>query len=94
MSVEDREVLNKKRDIKENADRHPQVLHERILKLEKQIKLKFGNCFQKVRKAFLALDSDYDGKITVEDLLRYFGNDLDIDYDDLKKLITDKDSKK
>lgn len=27
-------------------------------------------------------------------MLRYFGNDLNIDYDDLKKLITDKDSKK
>jgi len=40
------------------------------------------------------LDSDYDGYITVEDMLRYLGNDLNINYDDLKKLITDKDSKK
>lgn len=40
----------------------------------------------------MALDSDYDGFITVEDLLRFFGSDLKIDYHDLKKLITDKDS--
>jgi hypothetical protein len=37
------------------------------------------------------LDSDYDGFVTVEDMLRFFGNDPNIDYDDLKKLITDKD---
>lgn len=47
-----------------------------------------------MRKAFLALDSDYDGFVTTEDMLRFFGNDASIDYDDLKKLITDKDSKK
>jgi hypothetical protein len=47
-----------------------------------------------VRKAFLALDSDYDGYITIEDMLRYFGSDLKIEYDDLKKLMRDKDSKK
>lgn len=32
--------------------------------------------------------------MTVEDLLQYFGSDMNIDYNDLKKLITDKDSKK
>jgi len=47
-----------------------------------------------VRKAFLILDTDYDGFITIEDLLKYFANETEIDYDDLKKLINDKDSKK
>lgn len=44
-SDEDREVLNKKRELKENRHKHPQVLEERVLKLEKLIKLRFGNCF-------------------------------------------------
>lgn len=67
-------------------------MEERVLKLEKEIKQRFGNNFQKVRKAFLALDSDYDGYITIEDLLRYFGSDLKIEYNDLKKILKDKDS--
>lgn len=58
------------------------------------MKTKFSNCFESVRKAFLSLDSDYDGIITVEDILKYFGNETDLNYNDLKKLITDKDSKK
>jgi hypothetical protein len=58
------------------------------------IKLKFSNCFSSVQKAFLALDKDYDGFIDVEDFLTYFSNDATINYDDLKKLVTDKDAKK
>jgi Ca2+-binding EF-hand superfamily protein len=44
-----------------------------LKKLEKILKDKFSNNWESVRKAFLALDSDYDGYITVEDILRYFG---------------------
>jgi len=62
--------------------------------VEKILKDKFSNNWESVRKAFLALDTDYDGYITVEDILRYFGQEKDIDYNDLKKLIRDKDSKK
>ena len=47
-----------------------------------------------MRKAFLALDSDYDGYITIEDILKYFGNETDLNFNDLKKLIMDKDHKK
>jgi len=47
-----------------------------------------------VRKAFLALDADFDGFITVEDILKYFGTDTDLNYNELKKLMIDKDSKK
>ncbi len=47
-----------------------------------------------MRKAFLTLDSDYDGIITVEDILKHFGNETDLNFNDLKKLMIDKDSKK
>ena len=57
-----------------------------------------------MRKAFLALDTDYDGFVTVEDILRNFGdqngqnkdkNSRDgINFNDLKKLIMEKDSTK
>mgnify|MGYP002630732892 FL=1 len=42
----------------------------------------------------MALDTDYDGYITIEDILKYFGNETDLNYNDLKKLIIDKDHKK
>jgi len=44
----------------------------RVKRLEKLLKDRFSN-FDSVRKAFLGLDTDYDGFITVEDILRYFG---------------------
>ena len=43
-----------------------------------------------MRKAFLDLDDDFDGFVTVEDILRYFGS-KDLDFKDLTKLIIDKD---
>ena len=58
------------------------------------MKKKFSNCFEEVNKAFIKLDSDYDGFITIEDILKYFGNETDLNYNDLKKLMKDKDSKK
>lgn len=57
------------------------------------IKKKFGNQYETVRKAFLDLDTDYDGFITVEDIFRHFGNNENMNYDDLKKMINDKDCK-
>lgn len=48
-----------------------------------------------MRKAFLDLDTDYDGYVTVDDILRFFGSeDKDLDFKDLTKLIIDKDNKK
>lgn len=70
------------------------MIEDRLLKLEIRLKTKFSNCFESVRKAFLALDTDYDGFITVEDILKYFGNETDLNFNDLKKLILDKDIKK
>lgn len=63
-----------------------------MLALEKRLKLKFSNCFESVRKAFLQLDQDYDGYITIEDILKYLGNEKDLNYEDLTKLIKEKDS--
>ena len=47
-----------------------------------------------MRKAFLALDTDFDGYITVEDLMRWLGSNDNVNYNDLKKLIMDKDPQK
>jgi Ca2+-binding EF-hand superfamily protein len=35
-----------------------------------------------VRKAFLALDKDFDGFVTIEDFLHYFGTDP-LEFEDL-----------
>ena len=80
-------------ELLKNKLNQPKVIEERLIKLEKKLKVKFSNCFESVRKAFLALDTDYDGLITVEDILKYFGNETDLNFNDLKKLITDKDYK-
>jgi Ca2+-binding EF-hand superfamily protein len=67
----------------------------KLTKLENLIKDRFQNNWVSVRKAFLDLDTDYDGFVTVEDILRYFGTDnKEFDFKDLKKLIVDKDSKR
>lgn len=71
------------------------MILSRLQKLEHYIKDKFANNWVSVRKAFLDLDTDYDGYVTVEDLLRLFGaENKEFDFNDLKKLINDKDSKK
>jgi Ca2+-binding EF-hand superfamily protein len=71
------------------------------------LKEKFSNNWDSVRKAFLGLDTDYDGFITVEDILRNFGggqsngaakntNETNssgsFNFNDLKKLMIEKDS--
>jgi Ca2+-binding EF-hand superfamily protein len=56
------------------------------------IKDKLASNWVSVRKAFLDLDTDYDGYVTVEDILRVLGSDdKDVDFNDLAKLIKDKD---
>ena len=78
----------------QNKELQPAVIEKRIKDLEKHIKLKIANNYFQVRKAFLALDADFDGFITVEDLLRYMGHNEKVNYDDMKKLIMDKDPTK
>lgn len=46
--------------------------------------------YQTVRKAFLALDKDFDGAVTIEDFLHYFGTEP-LEYEDLQKLLCVKD---
>ena len=57
------------------------------------LKQKFANNFTSVKKAFLALDITRDGFIQEEEILRFVGA-LELDYNDLKKLIMDNDSSK
>jgi len=45
-----------------------------------------------VRKAFLNLDTDHDGFISCEDILRYFGSDTELNINHLKKILNDKSS--
>ena len=86
--------VNKNAD-KDNSDEAQGILAERLKKMERLLKDKFSNNWESVRKAFLALDSDHDGFITVEDILRHFGQEKSlVNYNDLKKIIVDKDSKK
>jgi hypothetical protein len=49
--------------------------------------MKMASNWVSVRKAFLDLDSDYDGFITPEDFSKHFGNSDDITYDDMRLLI-------
>lgn len=63
---------------------------DRLLKIDKIIKNKFSNLWVSVRKAFLDLDIDKDGLVNSQDIMRYFGEDDQIDYIDLRKLIIDK----
>ena len=92
--ADDKAAYQNKRELLKNLENQPKIIEDRVVKLETKLKTKFSNCFESVRKAFLALDTDYDGIITVEDILKYFGNETDLNYNDLKKLINDKDSKK
>ena len=91
-SEDEKQARVTKSELRHNKEQQPAVIFARIEKLEKVMRLKLSSCYESVRKAFLALDTDYDGYITVEDIMRFFGNEKDINYLDLKKLITDKDS--
>lgn len=66
---------------------------DRITKVEKALRGKFGMKFDSVKKAFLSMDTDHDGYITIEDFLRNF-SDIEVSYDDLAKLMRERDSKR
>ena len=75
----------------ENREEQPKIVQDRINKIEKVLRLKLSDSYDSVRKAFLSLDSNHDGFITIEDFLRNFGDEKDVNYLDLKKLIESKD---
>lgn len=64
-----------------------------MVQLEKVIKHALGGNHNSVRKTFLLLDSHNKGYITVQDIFAAVSqhSDLEIDYDDLKKLVMDHD---
>jgi len=92
-SDSEKAVKKMKGELKTNGDRQPAIVEKRIRKLDEMLKHKFSLNYSSVREAFLSLDGNFDGKITVEDMLKHFKPEDGIDYDDLKKLLTDKDSK-
>ena len=53
--------------------------------------MKLNSNYDSVRKAFLAIDQDHDGFITIEDFLKTFEEMGELDYHDIKKLINSKD---
>ena len=83
-------------EMQKNRGQQPQIIKDRLVRLERLLKDRFSNNWDSVRKAFLDLDTDYDGFITVEDILRYFGSDSskDFNFNDLKKILMEKDSRK
>ena len=64
----------------------------RIKSMEKLLKEKLSNNWVSVRKAFLDLDSDYDGFISVEDFAKLVGGSSTFDFNILKMLIKMKNS--
>ena len=56
-------------------DTQQRAIVSKLSKLENLIKDRFSNNWVSVRKAFLDLDTDYDGFVTVEDILRYLGSE-------------------
>lgn len=92
--LEEKKAADFREQINNNWEDQHVVLQKRLSQLEQKLKIKFSNCFESVRKAFLELDSDRDGFITIEDILKHFGNERDLLFNDLKKLMKDKDSKK
>jgi len=90
----DRRALSIKNSLKHNSTQQPAIIEARINAMDKMIKMKFSDAYHTVRQAFLALDTDYDGYVTLEDILRHFDKGHNFNGEDLKKLITDKDSKK
>lgn len=94
---EDDNIKEEEFKLEKNLDENSksEILIDRMLKIEKLLKDKFSNNFISIRKAFLNLDTDYDGFITAEDIARQFGKgNQKLDFRDLRTLIVNRDSKR
>ena len=88
-----REIDNLKGELDNNRD--SALVENRLRDLEKMIISKFEAGWTEVKKAFLDMDFDHDGYVTIEDFMRLFHNDTSkINIMDMKKLLSEKDSSK
>lgn len=69
-------------------------IQERIKKLNSQICFKISRNFTSVNKAFLTLDQDHDGWIEPKDIVTVYGAHIQIDYNDLTKIMENVSSRK
>ena len=69
-------------------------LSGKLKELEKILMKKLSNNWVSVRKAFLDMDSDYDGKITAEDFAKLVGGTVGFDFNILKMLVRMKNAGK
>jgi len=60
--------------------------------LENKIRDRFKNNYGSVRKAFLDLDYNHDGFVEPTDIIRMFGFNVEIHFDDLLKIMREKAS--
>ena len=72
--------------MKKQPQQESETQKDRLLAIERKLKTKFGSNYNSVRKAFLDLDTDYDGVITEYDLANFLQGD-GTDVNDLKKLM-------
>ena len=70
------------------------LIEKRVKDLDLRLKNYLCSTSNSVRKAFLALDPDTKGYITCKDIYAAAVPHMEIEYEDLKKLIKDKDKKK
>ena len=50
------------------------------MKLDNDLRTRFRNDFRSVKKAFLQLDTDRDGKIDSFDVMRQYGSAMDFNF--------------
>jgi hypothetical protein len=58
-------------------------VQKRLNALDKRIRQKFSTIWVSVRKAFLEIDQDRDGLVSVDDICRFFTDEKAIDLNDL-----------